>query len=135
MHNNTDIITLLYDFIDLLNKESQNGAIVVVEGKRDANALNKAGFNGNISIFNNYRGINDFVDICDFGKKIILLFDADYKGKELSKKIHSLLSLRGKNPTFYYRMKLSQLSRGRVKQIEEIDGIMDSYFMSVKNYL
>ena len=73
-------ISRLRIFVDKLNIESENGSIIVVEGKRDVEALIKVGFTGNITVLNRYKGINNFVDNHNhLGKKIILLLDKDWK--------------------------------------------------------
>ena len=55
-------ISRLRIFVDKLNIESENGSIIVVEGKRDVEALIRVGFTGNITVLNRYKGINNFVD-------------------------------------------------------------------------
>ena len=45
------IIDRLCQFIDMLNEEAENGSVVVVEGKRDVEALIRIGFNGNVTHF------------------------------------------------------------------------------------
>ena len=52
----------LREFIERLNEESENGSVIVVEGKRDVEALTRLGFNGNLTILNHFKGITDFVD-------------------------------------------------------------------------
>ena len=78
----------LHEFIDMLNEEAEYGSVIVVEGKRDVEALNRIGFNGNLTILNHFKGITDFVDNhCQIRKKIILLLDMDRTGKHLTSKL------------------------------------------------
>jgi len=41
-----DEVQKVQKFVNMLNEESENGAIVVVEGKRDVDALVSIGFSG-----------------------------------------------------------------------------------------
>ena len=45
---NDTTIDRLREFIEMLNEESENGSVIVVEGKRDVEALSRAGYNGDI---------------------------------------------------------------------------------------
>ena len=57
-----NIVYRLRGFINMLNEESENGSVIVVEGKRDARALASVGFNGNLTVFSRFKGVADFVD-------------------------------------------------------------------------
>ena len=48
---NDSTIDRIREFIEMLNEESENGSMIVVEGKRDVEALSRAGYNGNITVF------------------------------------------------------------------------------------
>ena len=86
-------ISELQEFVFQLN--SGNG-VVVVEGKRDFNALRKLGYQGKILEFHKFGGINNFADSAAKYKKIILLFDRDKKGRYLTGKTIQLLQRRTK---------------------------------------
>ncbi len=88
--NNEIAIEEIKNFIDNLNNESLKNSIVVVEGKKDIDALNYLGFNGNLKAYHHFKGTTDFVDYCSANyKKLILLLDADQAGKAITKKILS----------------------------------------------
>jgi 5S rRNA maturation endonuclease (ribonuclease M5) len=113
------IIKNIDDFILSLNAESNKNAIVIVEGKRDMEALYYLGYKGNIKAYHHYRGTTNFVDQCavNYGK-LILLMDSDKKGKIITKKI--LSQLNGRIIDLNYKKKLLQITKGRIKKIEEI---------------
>lgn len=95
-------ISRLRIFVDKLNIESENGSIIVVEGKRDVEALNKVGFTGNITVLNRYKGINNFVDNHNhLGKKIILLLDMDRTGKYLTSKLLKQMQPMGEMSVYF----------------------------------
>ena len=107
------------DFIISLNDESNDHSIVIVEGKKDVEALCFVGFRGNIKTYHHFRGITNFVDHCSTKyRKIILLLDSDKKGTMMTKKI--LTQLKGKAIDLNYKKKLEKITKGRIKKIEEI---------------
>jgi 5S rRNA maturation endonuclease (ribonuclease M5) len=111
----------LHNFIYMLNRESENGSVIVVEGKRDVKALVIAGFNGNVSVFNQFRGITDFVDSHSLDKrKIILLFDMDRTGKHLTRKLLNQLQYRGGHVSLLYKKKLAGIDYGKIRHVEDL---------------
>jgi 5S rRNA maturation endonuclease (ribonuclease M5) len=115
------IIDRLREFIDLLNKEAENGAVIVVEGKRDVEALMRIGFNGNVTILNHYKGIADFVDNqYPIGKKIILLLDMDRTGKYLTSRLLTQLQHKGNNVSLFYKKTLAKITNGKIRHVEEL---------------
>jgi 5S rRNA maturation endonuclease (ribonuclease M5) len=113
------IIKDIDDFVLSLNAESNKNSIVIVEGKRDMEALYYLGYKGNIKAYHHYRGTTNFVDQCAVNyKKLILLMDSDKKGKIITKKI--LSQLNGRIIDLNYKKKLLQITKGRIKKIEEI---------------
>jgi 5S rRNA maturation endonuclease (ribonuclease M5) len=111
----------LHEFIDMLNKEAEYGSVIVVEGKRDVEALNRIGFNGNLTILNHFKGITDFVDNhCQIRKKIILLLDMDRTGKHLTSKLVSQLQHKGYNVNLFYKKALAKITNGKIRQVEEL---------------
>jgi 5S rRNA maturation endonuclease (ribonuclease M5) len=115
-----DEVQRLQKFVNMLNEESDNGAVVVVEGKRDVNALVSVGFKGNVVALNNFKGINRLVDNLERKSKIILMLDMDRKGKYLTHKILTLLQYKGKNVDLFYKKVLAEITKGKVRHIEEI---------------
>jgi 5S rRNA maturation endonuclease (ribonuclease M5) len=111
----------LRSFISMLNEESENGSIIVVEGKRDAKALTSVGFNGDLTIFNRFKGVVDFVDHhYTIGKKIILLFDMDRTGKHLTSKLLKLLQFNGVNASLFYKSALARICNGKIRHVEDL---------------
>jgi len=121
------ILERINEFIRTLNHESKNGSIIVVEGKRDSEALTKLGFVGKATEYNRFKGILDFVDshqITD--KKIILLLDMDRTGKFLTSRLVSLLQQRGSNVNLTYKKKLCEITNGKVRHIEDLGSYQNS---------
>ena len=117
----SDTIDHLREYIDMLNKESENGSVIVVEGKRDVAALCRVGFNGNLTVFHHFRGITDFVDNYHLNrKKIILLLDMDRTGKKLTSKLVTQLQCKGNNVTLFYKRALVKITNGKVRHVEDL---------------
>lgn len=117
-------ISELQNFVFQLN--SVKDGIVVVEGKRDFNALRKLGYQGKILEFHKFGGIINFVDSAAKYKKIILLFDRDKKGRYLTGKTIQLLQRRT-NVDLSYKRKLRQITKGKIMFIEQLV-CYESYF-------
>lgn len=95
------------------------GSIVVVEGKRDASALKKVGFSGQIIEFHKFGGIVNFADYVARYEKLIILFDRDRKGRYLTGKTIQLLQRRTKIDLSFKR-KLAVITKGKVRFVEQL---------------
>ncbi|HXU95186.1 MAG TPA: toprim domain-containing protein [Candidatus Nitrosotalea sp.] len=109
-------ISRVKDFVRSLN--SRHG-IVVVEGKRDEDALKKLGYTGKICQFHSFKGLIKFADSMPKYKNLILLLDSDRKGRYLTKRIISQLQHR-MTIDLSYRKELTAITKGRVKNVEDL---------------
>ncbi|VFJ15297.1 toprim domain-containing protein [Candidatus Nitrosocosmicus franklandus] len=119
------IIREINDFINQINSEPVQESLVLVEGKRDREALAYLGCSGNIMIYHNFKSPIDMVDkFRDNYKKLIILLDLDRSGELMTKKICSMLGNRYIDQK--YRNRLSNITQGRVKNIEELKSFYNS---------
>jgi len=107
----------LKDFVFQLN--SIKNSVVIVEGKRDSNALEKLGYSGKILEFHRFRGMINFVDSVTKYKRLIILFDIDKKGKTLTAKTIRLLQRRTKVDLSFKR-KLRIITQRKIMFIEQL---------------
>ncbi len=107
-------------YVRKLNDASRNGALVVVEGKRDVKALRSIGFAGRVVMLCHNSNLKLLVEEAEKYRKTILLLDLDREGRSLTKKAATLLEEKKNTIDLYFRRKLSSTTRGRVKQIEEL---------------
>ncbi len=107
----------LKDFIFQLN--AIDNAVVIVEGKRDSNALRKIGHTGKILEFHRFSGMIDFADSVAKFERLIILFDRDKKGRTLTGKTIQLLQRRTKVDLSFKR-KLRIITKGKIKFVEEL---------------
>ncbi|MBI1663299.1 MAG: toprim domain-containing protein [Nitrosopumilus sp.] len=116
-------ISELQNFVLELNSTE---GVIVVEGKRDYNALRKLGCQGKILEFHRFGGMNKFADAIAKYKKIIVLFDRDKKGRQFTGKTIQLLQRRTKLDLSYKR-KLRQITKGKIVFVEQLV-CYESYF-------
>lgn len=104
-------------FVSQLN--SMTKCAIVVEGKRDADALRRLGFDGRILEFHRFGGMVNFADSVAKYKQLILLFDGDRKGRYLTGKIIQLLQRRTK-VDLSYKKRLTYITKGKIRFIEQL---------------
>jgi 5S rRNA maturation endonuclease (ribonuclease M5) len=121
IYERDEIALKIREFIESLNQESKGGAMVIVEGKKDENALRRVGFRGEILIYNNFKGIINFVDyVSRRGRKVILLLDRDRKGRVLTSKILKKLELLCPHDSLYYKKRFVKITHGKLMCIENL---------------
>ena len=103
----------------VIHLNSQKDSVVIVEGKRDSNALRKLGFSGKILEFHSFRGLVKFSDSVAKYKNVILLLDGDRKGRYLTKRIIDLLAHRVKID-LSFKKKLVSITKGKIRFIEQL---------------
>jgi 5S rRNA maturation endonuclease (ribonuclease M5) len=91
----------LKNFVSELN--SIEKSVVIVEGKRDSNALKKLGYTGKVLEFHKFGGIVNFADSVAKYERLIILFDRDRKGRTLTGKTIQLSFFQKKTTNNYKR--------------------------------
>jgi 5S rRNA maturation endonuclease (ribonuclease M5) len=115
----------LKEFVDQINNESTKNSLILVEGKRDLEALSYLGCSGNIQAYHNYKSIVDLADNFRVKyKKLILLLDLDDTGRIMTRKISYLLNQRYIDN--YYRNKIIRITQGKIRTIEELRSFYNS---------
>jgi len=107
----------LKKFIFELN--SIEKSVVIVEGKRDSNALKKLGFSGKVLEFYRFSGMIDFADSVAKYDRLIILFDRDKKGRTLTGKTIQLLQRRT-IVDLSFKRKLRMITKGKIMFIEQL---------------
>jgi len=107
IENKQATIKNIDDFILSLNDESTRNSIVIVEGKKDVEALYYLGYIGKIKAYHHFRGTTNFIDRCAMNyNKLILLLDSDKKGNAITKK--NIISVKWKNHRFKLQKKITK---------------------------
>ena len=115
-------IAEVQNFIKLLN--SKKNSIVVVEGKRDENALKRLGFSGRVCQFHSFKGLTKFVDSMPRYRHLIVLLDSDRKGRYLTRRIISQLEHR-MTIDLSFKRKLVAITKGKVRNVENLSSYVD----------
>ena len=110
------------NFIRLLN--SKKNSIVVVEGKKDENALKRLGFSGRVCQFHSFKGLTKFVDSMPRYRHLIVLLDSDRKGRYLTRRIISQLEHR-MTIDLSFKRKLVAITKGKVRNVENLSSYVD----------
>ncbi|MFZ3383419.1 MAG: toprim domain-containing protein [Candidatus Methanoperedens sp.] len=101
------------------------GAIIIVEGRKDAGSLRYLGINGDIQ-FASQQPLLDLTDsLSKTGKEIVILTDWDKKGSLVARKIIKHLSAYGIVPNTKIRLKLRSLSKKRIKDVESLNNYVN----------
>lgn len=110
-------VEFLAAFIRELNEVSEEGSAVLVEGKRDAEALVKLGYVGEIltssavaSGKTRLRGL----------KLVMILTDLDSEGRRMASRYVKIFSTIGVRTSLTARRRLSKASRGRFLHVENL---------------
>lgn len=100
---------------------SDSGAIIVVEGRRDADSLRSLGISGDIRLACS-RPLLEFTEqLSKSGKEIVLLTDWDKKGGITARKIINHLLTYGIMPNTDLRSRIGSLVKKRIKDIESLN--------------
>lgn len=82
--NATKLLDEFSDIVGKLADESRHGIPIIVEGKRDEEALRRLGINGEIILMKSIRGLRRRLENRNL-RRIILLLDLDNEGERLLK--------------------------------------------------
>ncbi len=93
--------------------------VIVVEGKRDSDALKKLGCTRKVLEFHRFAGMIDFADSVAKYERLIILFDRDKKGRTLTGKTIQLLQRRTKVDLSFKR-KLRIITKGKIMFVEQL---------------
>jgi 5S rRNA maturation endonuclease (ribonuclease M5) len=104
---------------------ADSGAVIVVEGRRDAESLRRLGINGEIK-FASRQPLLEFTELLSgSGKEIVLLTDWDKKGGLVGRKIIKFLLSYGIMPNTDIRSRIRALVKKRIKDVESLDNYVN----------
>lgn len=112
------------DFHHLIQKTINSNILIIVEGKKDRNALNRMGIKNIIEL--NKKPLFQIVEeISSSNEECIILTDLDKKGKELYGKLNSDLQKRGIRINNKLRQFLFQNTK--LRQIEGLTSYLETF--------
>jgi len=107
-------------FVKKLSDEAKDGALIVVEGLRDEEALRSLGFSGTLFLLCHGHGIKRLLTVAPAFKKTIILTDLDRKGGALAAKVVATLQSKKIRVDLFYRKELKTIMRGRIRSIQDL---------------
>ncbi len=111
----------LEELILELQELADSGAIIVAEGRKDAESLRYLGIKGEIRL-SSQQPLLEFTELLSrSGKEIVLLTDWDKKGGMIAHKIIQHLLGYGIVPNTQIRAKIRALTKKRIKDIESLN--------------
>lgn len=110
----------LEELIASLIDASYQGAAVIVEGRRDLQALRALGLPGPVIMASRRSALDLAEDAARSYSQIILLTDWDRKGDEMCKTIELHLRSVGSRPDREIRSRLGKLVKKEIKDVESL---------------
>lgn len=109
-------------------EKSQEGAVIVVEGLKDVNALRSLGMKGEIFCVKTRRTplYDVFHELLEKKTELIILTDFDRRGTQLAGKMTHYLEHHGKAPNLTFWLKLKGLLSGDVKDVEGLAAYIEN---------
>lgn len=114
-------IEIFRKIIDRISYELEKGTIIVVEGVRDRESLQKIGIAGRILCLQSSRkNLVGFVEELDEVRNVLVLTDFDRQGVFLAKRLARILTAQGIRTNLVIWRNLRSLTRSDVRSIEEL---------------
>ncbi|MCE5214785.1 MAG: hypothetical protein LLF83_08720 [Methanobacterium sp.] len=112
----------LLSIMEELKECAEQGMPILIEGKKDEEALRNLGINGNfIKVSGSPLKLFEIAEIAALSSsKIIILTDFDKKGNQLARKLSEDIQRLGSNPDLQLRRKIMAITRRYIKDIESL---------------
>ncbi len=114
------ILDCTQNFIMKLSQESDDGALVVVEGPKDVQALRSLGFKGKSHMLCWNAGLSKLPAEMILHTKVIPLLDLDKEGRALTKKIISTAEKIGVKVDMFFWRQIVPVTEGSITEIQEL---------------
>lgn len=99
---------------------AEENAVLIVEGKRDVQALNRLGVKGHFEIATQ-RSLSNFCEnISRMNEKVVILTDWDRRGNLLMLKMTKHFHSFGVNPNTLLRERLLSIAQKEIKDVESL---------------
>lgn len=108
--------------VEELSFRAEQGTPVLIEGKKDEEALNKLGIQGNIiKVSGSGLKLFEIAEMAvESSSEVIILTDFDKKGNILAKKLSNDIQSLGSHPDLNIRKNIMNITRKYIKDIESL---------------
>jgi 5S rRNA maturation endonuclease (ribonuclease M5) len=112
----------LLSIMEELQNCAKQGMPILIEGKKDEEALRNLGIDGNfIKVSGSPLKLFEIAELAaESSSKIIILTDFDKKGNELAQKLSEDIQRLGSHPDLEIRRKIMGITRRYIKDIESL---------------
>ncbi|MEM3579086.1 MAG: toprim domain-containing protein [Candidatus Bathyarchaeia archaeon] len=122
----------IQQILEQLAEESKSGKPILVEGRKDAEALKTLGISG--KMFFAKKGLKTLLDVVSEIEKagineVILMLDFDKEGRQLTDQLKTHIEKAGIKANIHYWLRLSSLTGREVKDVEGLA----TYLKTLKN--
>jgi 5S rRNA maturation endonuclease (ribonuclease M5) len=114
------------EFIDELKDRALCGAVILVEGKRDYEALTKLGITGEIVMTSHQSLFNLSERLARSKKDIIILTDWDERGEEVARQLSLYMEADGLRPDNSIRNSIRGLLKKEITEVENLYGYLEN---------
>jgi 5S rRNA maturation endonuclease (ribonuclease M5) len=107
--------------LEELQNYAEQGTPILIEGRKDENALKELGVTGNfIKVSGSPLKLFEVAEIAAKSPKVIILTDFDNKGSELAKRLSEDIQRLGSHPNLNIRRIIMGITRRFIKDIESL---------------
>ncbi|MEM3385810.1 MAG: toprim domain-containing protein [Nitrososphaeria archaeon] len=118
----------LKEIVVSLNNEIENGALIIVEGPKDAKALKEIGVRGRPYLYSHNSDHIELFNRAINAKKVIILVDNDKEGKNICKKLISEFGSKGIKYDVWYRRQLYyKIGKSMITHLEELSSVIKKF--------
>ncbi len=122
--------------VEELSSCVEQGMPILIEGKKDEEALNELGITGNIiKVSGSGLKLFEIAEIAaNTSSKVIILTDFDKKGDILAKKLSEDIQSLGSHPDLNIRKNIIKITRRYIKDIESLPKHMKQLELEINPY-
>jgi 5S rRNA maturation endonuclease (ribonuclease M5) len=122
--------------VEELSRCVEQGMPILIEGKKDEEALNELGITGNIiKVSGSGLKLFEIAEIAaETSSKVIILTDFDKKGDILAKKLSEDIQGLGSHPDLNIRKNIIKITRKYIKDIESLPKHMRQLEFEINPY-
>jgi 5S rRNA maturation endonuclease (ribonuclease M5) len=115
----------ILDLLDEIAARAGQGAVILVEGRRDKATLEALGIHGDIVLTSQSHLFSLAENVSSRSRDIIVLTDWDERGAEVARNAELYLRSNGARPDVGPRKKLGKLCRREIMELENLYGYME----------
>ncbi|MDI9614295.1 toprim domain-containing protein [Methanothermobacter sp.] len=121
--------------IDELKYQGELGVPILIEGRKDEEALRELGVEGPfIKVSGSMMGLSEIALRAASASRVIILTDFDRKGSELAKRLYTDIQSLGANPDLRIRRRLMGMTRKYIKDIQSLPSYIERLKLEVCPY-